>query len=77
MEDPDVSVTPGDDPLKARITTGRKNIGIRLEQPWRDYEARVCAVVYDEYYDLTFGEAGELAEVLAGLVREAAEDGEQ
>jgi hypothetical protein len=79
MEKPDVSVQPGpkDTQHPAPIITEPVLIGVRLEQGYREYEARVSIVVYDEYYDLTLTEGAELAEALGEIVREAAEGGAQ
>jgi hypothetical protein len=52
-----------------------QSILVRLEQGHREYEALVCLVYRDEYYELTPGEAQQLGQILNALVTEAAKSG--
>jgi hypothetical protein len=50
--------------------------GVRLEQGWREIEARVTLVCRDDYMALTLGGASELAGALTSLLRQARDDGQ-
>ena len=48
-------------------------IGVRLEQPWREFEPRIVIVYRDEYLDMTLVEARELTEALTDLTGQTVE----
>lgn len=48
-------------------------IGVRLEQPWREFEPRIVVVYRDEYLDMTLVEARDLAKALTELTGQTAE----
>jgi hypothetical protein len=69
LEDPAVTV-PRD--LAGKIEVGVPHLDVYLQQGWREHEPRVELSVNDEReISLSLAEASDLAEALAGLVRQA------
>lgn len=61
-------------PLLSATNVLQPSIGVRLEQPWREFEPRIVVVYRDEYLDMTLAEARELAEGLTDLIDQTAQE---
>lgn len=60
-------------PMRSATEALPQLIGVRLEQPWREFEPRMVVVYRDEYLDMTLVEARNLAKALTELTGQTVE----
>ncbi len=60
-------------PLRSATDALPQLIGVRLEQPWREFEPRIVVIYRDEYLDMTLAEARDLTEALIDLTGQTVE----